>query len=109
MGAYLPLSIFSFVGALFMLFVAILITTQPFFIGGIEDFQKARGAAYGAMWAYVITFILSVILDFRDAKRKHRESVIMRSTYGQVPNLDIQEYDVQEELPSSSVDEGVFT
>lgn len=87
-----------------------MITKQPFFIGGIEDFGKARGAAFGAMWAYVITFVFSLILEFRDTKRKHREDVIMRSTYGQVPNLPIQEYDAEDDLPSSSVeDAGVFT
>ena len=88
------------------LFVATLLTRQPFFIGGIDDYGQARGAAYGAMWAYVVTFGLSIILLVRDNRRQHRDGVIMRSTYQQVPMLPGLDYEV--DLPSS-VDEGVYT
>jgi len=93
-----------------MLFVATLLTHQPFFIGGIDDYPQARGAAYGAMWAYIVTFSISIVLGIREAKLQHRESVIMRSNYGQVPTLDIQNYEVGDlqDLPSS-VDEGIYT
>jgi hypothetical protein len=85
------------------------LTKQPFFIGGIEDYAQARGAAYGAMWAYVVSFVISVVLGVREARQEHRESVIMRSTYGQVPALDIQNYEVDlQDLPSS-VHEGIYT
>jgi 2-methylisocitrate lyase-like PEP mutase family enzyme len=91
------------------LLVAVLLTKQPFFIGGIEDYSKARGAAYGAMWAYVVSFGIAVVLALRDARKQRREEAVRRATYDQVPALDIQEYDVNlQDLPSS-VDEGIFT
>lgn len=63
------------------------------------------------MWAYVVTFGVSVVLVVRDARRLRREAVIMRSTYGQVPQLDIQDYRVTTDLQDlpSSVEEGVYT
>jgi hypothetical protein len=86
-----------------------MLTKQPFFVGGIEDFEEARGAAYGAMWAYVVTFGIATVLTLRDSRRAHRESVITSSTYDQVPALDIQDYEVDlQDLPSS-VEEGVYT
>lgn len=91
--------------------VAVLLTMQPFFLGGFKDYNQARGAAFGAMWAYVVTFGVSVVLVVRDARRLRREAVIMRSTYGQVPQLDIQDYRVATDLQDlpSSVEEGVYT
>jgi hypothetical protein len=58
------------------------------------------------MWAYVVTFGLSIILLVRDNRRQHRDGVIMRSTYRQVPMLPGLDYEL--DLPSS-VDEGVYT
>jgi hypothetical protein len=91
------------------LLVATLLTKQPFFIGGIDDYDQARGAAYGAMWAYVVSFVISVVIGVREARQEHRESVIMRSNYGQVPSLDLQNYEVDlQDLPSS-VEEDIYT
>lgn len=63
------------------------------------------------MWAYVVTFGVSVVLVVRDSRRLRREAVIMRSTYGQVPQLDIQDYRVTTDLQDlpSSVEECVYT
>ena len=90
----------------FKLFVATLLTRQPFFIGGVTDYNQARGAAYGAMWAYLVTFGICAIMVIRDNRRQHRDGIIMRSTYRQVPMLPMYDYEI--ELPSS-VDEGVYT
>mmetsp|Transcript_33344 Transcript_33344/g.37923 ORF Transcript_33344/g.37923 Transcript_33344/m.37923 type:complete len:110 (+) Transcript_33344:68-397(+) len=109
MSATLSFSLFSFVGAIFMLFVTVLIKKQPFFIGMINQSEKAHTAARGAMWAYIVSFIISVVLTFRDAKKRHREAVIMRSTLGQVPNLNIPDYDVDQQDFQPSVNEGSYT
>jgi hypothetical protein len=98
---YLPLLTYRM-----QLFVSILLTKQPFFVSGIADYSKARQAAYGAMWAYVVSFGLSIILFVRDNRRQSQISIVMRSTYAQVPTLPIQDYNL--DLPSS-VDEGIYT
>ena len=41
--------------------VAMLLTHQPFYIGGIEDVAGATRNAYGAMGTFLCTFILSVV------------------------------------------------
>ena len=42
------------------MWVAVLLTYQPFFISGIEDTDHAKGSAIGAMIMFFITLILSV-------------------------------------------------
>ena len=42
------------------LFVAVLITTQPFYLAGIEDVEKAQGSAYGATGMFLFTFLASI-------------------------------------------------
>jgi hypothetical protein len=46
-----------------------MLTTQPFFIGGIEDYEKARSSAYGAFGMFLFTFILSLIGIVYDSKK----------------------------------------
>ena len=52
------------------LYVGVLLTTQPFFILGIEDVSEARSNAFGAMGMFMATFVLSLygILRSRSAK-----------------------------------------
>ena len=57
------------------------------------------------MWAYVVTFGLSIILLVRDNRRQLRDGVIARSTYRQIPMLPGLDYEL--DLPSS-VDEGLY-
>jgi hypothetical protein len=45
---------------LYQLFVGILITTQPFFLAGIDDVEKAQGSAYGATGMFLFTFLASL-------------------------------------------------
>jgi hypothetical protein len=88
------------------LFVATLLTKQPFFVGGISDYVKAREAAYGAMWAYIVCTVVSLILIVRESRRQRHEVRVMRSTYQQVPRLPLHDFDL--DLPNS-VTEGVYT
>jgi hypothetical protein len=46
--------------------VAMLLTHQPFYIGGIEDVAGATRNAYGAMATFLCTFILSVVYLVQD-------------------------------------------
>ncbi|KAG7356368.1 hypothetical protein IV203_001410 [Nitzschia inconspicua] len=52
---------YSIVGAIFTLWVGIMLTTQPFFIGGIEDVDHAQKSAYGAFFMFLFTFVVSAI------------------------------------------------
>jgi hypothetical protein len=38
-----------------------MLTTQPFFIGGIEDVDNAQKSAYGAFFMFLFTFVVSAI------------------------------------------------
>lgn len=55
-------SFYSFTGIIFMLFVYIMLATQPFFITGLEDIDLARKNAFGALMTFCTTFALSVFL-----------------------------------------------
>jgi hypothetical protein len=44
-----------------------LLTYQPFFIGGIENVESATRNAYGGMFTFLFTFILSVVYLVQDA------------------------------------------
>ncbi len=38
-----------------------MLTTQPFFVGGIEDVDNAQKSAYGACFMFLFTFVVSAI------------------------------------------------
>ena len=78
----------------FQFLVGMLLKMQPFFISGIPDYKLARTSAFGAMWAYIFTFCISVVLMIRDGRRKRRDMVLARASYGRPPPLGIQDYDV---------------
>jgi hypothetical protein len=42
------------------LFVGVLLSTQPFFLTGIEDEEKAKGSAFGAAGTFAVTFFASL-------------------------------------------------
>mmetsp|Transcript_9843 Transcript_9843/g.15789 ORF Transcript_9843/g.15789 Transcript_9843/m.15789 type:complete len:125 (+) Transcript_9843:142-516(+) len=58
---------YSLVGLLFMVMVAMMLTYQPFYIGGIEHVESATRNAYGAIATFLLTFILSVVYLVQDA------------------------------------------
>eukprot|EP00339_Tiarina_fusa_P003685 CAMPEP_0117081978 /NCGR_PEP_ID=MMETSP0472-20121206/57756_1 /TAXON_ID=693140 ORGANISM="Tiarina fusus, Strain LIS" /NCGR_SAMPLE_ID=MMETSP0472 /ASSEMBLY_ACC=CAM_ASM_000603 /LENGTH=118 /DNA_ID=CAMNT_0004810083 /DNA_START=124 /DNA_END=481 /DNA_ORIENTATION=- len=104
---------FSVLGALFMLMVAMMLTYQPLFIGGIDDVQLATDSAYGGMAAYIFSFLLSVVFLIKDAispdsdsPRRNRNG----NEYSGVPQSGgvLNEYALNLDLPPS-VEEGVFS
>lgn len=58
-------SFYSFTGLLFMTFVYILLSTQPFFVTGIDDVPTAKSNAIGALITFGVTFAISVALIMR--------------------------------------------
>lgn len=57
---------YSATGLIFMLFVWIMLTTQPFFITGIDDVEQARSSAMGAGITFCVTFAISAIMIMRE-------------------------------------------
>jgi len=51
------------------IWVGVLLITQPFYIGGIENVEKAKGSAFGAATAFFFTFLVSIIYVIRDGRR----------------------------------------
>ena len=47
-----------------------MLTTQPFFIGGIEDSEEARANAFGAFGMFMFTFILSALGMWYDSMKQ---------------------------------------
>ena len=45
---------------LFQLYVGILVSTQPFFISGIQDKEKVKASAFGATGMFLFTFLASM-------------------------------------------------
>lgn len=70
--------------------------------------QKAKDSAFGAMFMFIATFVLSIILLFRDSRIKKRQLVLARGhEYDQVPTLDaVEHYEINlQDLPTSVVSE----
>jgi hypothetical protein len=49
--------------------VAMMLTYQPFYIGGIKDVEQAKTNAYGAMATFIFTFIVAVLYLIVDVIR----------------------------------------
>lgn len=70
-------AIYSITGILFMLWVWLLTTHQPFFVGGImHDVDTFRNSAHGAMFAFVATFVASIVFLYYDANRSEVDAQI---------------------------------
>ena len=50
-----------------------MILKQPFFLLGLEDTDQCKNNAFGAMWMFIITFILSVFTICHDSSVETRE------------------------------------
>lgn len=95
-----------------------MLTHQPFFMGGIEDVKVARGSAYGALFMFVVTFILSVVFIVKDVGTTPEEGDAPRrrrsgNNYEGLPQgtggpAVLEEYSRNLDLPES-VESGVFT
>jgi len=86
-------AIYSIVGALFQLWVWIMITKQPFYIRGLEDVDNCKKSAFGSMVLFITIFFLSVCYLCLDSSRRRR--------YGQ---LDISEHSERSSLPPGMTD-----
>mmetsp|Transcript_6623 Transcript_6623/g.13682 ORF Transcript_6623/g.13682 Transcript_6623/m.13682 type:complete len:105 (+) Transcript_6623:234-548(+) len=67
---------YSIVGAMFTLWVGIMLTKQPFFIGGIEDVEVAASSAYGAFFMFMFVFVLSAVGMYYDANYGKKASSV---------------------------------
>jgi hypothetical protein len=56
---------YSATGILFMAYVLVMLSTQPFFITGIDDVEIAKSNAFGALMTFCATFAISAILIVR--------------------------------------------
>lgn len=62
---------YSAIGMIFMLWVGMMITKQPFYIKGLESEEECRSNAFGAMGFFVFTFVSSLAYLYYDRNR-HR-------------------------------------
>ena len=84
------IAIYSFTGIIFLLFVYTLLSTQPFFITGINDINVAKTSALGALGAFVGMFIISIVGICRSS-RHVLSSALDRGAYNRLNvNLDYQ-------------------
>ena len=67
-----------------------MLTTQPFFIGGIEDVDNAQKSAYGAFFMFLFTFVVSAIGMWYD------------STFGKSSGAEDDEIDTEYQLAGGS-------
>jgi hypothetical protein len=72
--------------------IGIMLMKQPFFMGGIDDVEVAKGSAFGAAGTFFFTFIVSVMYMIHDEKRLAEERNLdnraggdQSGNYGQVP------------------------
>mmetsp|Transcript_3109 Transcript_3109/g.5270 ORF Transcript_3109/g.5270 Transcript_3109/m.5270 type:complete len:105 (-) Transcript_3109:57-371(-) len=61
---------YSAIGALFTLWVGMMIHTQPFYIGGLKSDAQAQTSAFGAMGMFVFTFLASLCGIYYDSHFK---------------------------------------
>jgi len=94
-----------------------MLTYQPLFISGINDYEASTHNAYGAMGMFVITFLVSVAYLIQEAMKSPRERDMLRRhdsgheyegiPQGMGPQV-LQDYALNLDLPES-VQEGVFS
>lgn len=99
---------------------------QPFFIGGIDDVEIAKGSAFGAAGTFFFTFTLSVVYMIHDARQAAGRPIGGNSSssaatgggdsrsggasgdYGQIPVFRDFDDPVNTHVPEN-FDTGVFT
>mmetsp|Transcript_34991 Transcript_34991/g.53662 ORF Transcript_34991/g.53662 Transcript_34991/m.53662 type:complete len:102 (+) Transcript_34991:131-436(+) len=64
---------YSVVGIIFTLFCGAILSSQPFFLSGIEDAEQAQGSAFGATGMFFFTFVLSLVGIWYDGQQKAQE------------------------------------
>ena len=61
--------------------VSMMLTYQPFFIGGIEDLEQAKKNANGGVGTFLFILVLSVVYLVFDAMRGGTDDVIRESRH----------------------------
>ncbi|KAL7550745.1 hypothetical protein ACHAWF_013968, partial [Thalassiosira exigua] len=59
-------SFYSATGIIFMIFVWAMLSTQPFFITGIEDVEQAKSNAFGALMTFCGLFVVSTAIMMKE-------------------------------------------
>jgi hypothetical protein len=49
--------------------VGVLLMKQPFFVGGIDNVESAKGSAFGAAGTFFFTFLVSISYMIRQGRR----------------------------------------
>jgi hypothetical protein len=100
--------------------VAMMLTYQPLFIGGIDDSKKATSNAYGAMATFIFTFLVSVAYLIQDAltssggedngdtARRRRSGNNYDGIPGSLGPAVLNDYALNLDLPPS-VQDGVYS
>ena len=65
--------LYSFTGVIFMSFVYAILSTQPFFVTGIDEPEEARTNALGALKAFGALFGVCVVLIYKNKSAGGRE------------------------------------
>ena len=68
-----------------------MLVKQPFFIGGIEDVEEAKGSAFGAAGMFLFIFVVAIIFLVRGDGTQRASSALPTppvSEYGQVPTSE---------------------
>lgn len=78
---------------------------QPFFVGGIDDVEKAKASAFGAAGTFLFTFLLSMVFMIGGNREELQSS--RRTEYGRVSVFD--EFDDQLHDPFDEDRRGTFT
>lgn len=74
-------ALYSFVGLIFCFWVSILLTKQPFFMTGIDDFDKAKDNALGAMGLFAVTLVYSIYKVYNPTVEKEEDEVVGMEGY----------------------------
>ena len=100
--------------------VILMLTHQPLFLGGIDDVDRAKSNAYGALFSFLVAFGVSVFYLIQngvrgggtsDSDRRSRRRGDAAHHYEGIPSNNsnvLNEYALNLDLPRS-VQEGVFS
>ena len=69
------------------LWVGVLLSTQSFFVGGLDDPEAAKNSAFGAMGMFLVTFFASIFGIYYDSDRKADSIEETPEGYGQQLNV----------------------
>ena len=85
---------------------------QPFFIGGIENVEKAKGSAFGAAGAFFFTFLVSVFFLLKEGRRISGISAVegrgQINRFGEYSTVGVVD-SYREDADHSNNSEGVYS